>query len=58
MSDNRSTQTAKRPRCEACGEAATQQDAEGVWLCDADMAHLVEHWRLEDFSEAGAQRIL
>jgi hypothetical protein len=33
--------------CEACGEPATRLDCEGVPLCEADYAHLLEHWRLE-----------
>jgi hypothetical protein len=36
------------PVCEACGEPATRQDCEGVWLCEGDFQHLVEHWLIEE----------
>lgn len=39
-------------RCEACGEPATRQDVEGVWLCDGDFDHLMQHWMLEEFDGA------
>lgn len=31
-----------RHRCEDCGEPAYQASADGVWLCDGDMALLRE----------------
>lgn len=42
--------TAGAHRCEACGEPATRQDVEGVWLCQGDYDHLIERWRLEGFA--------
>lgn len=38
-------------RCECCGERATRQAADGVWLCEDDYQHLLEHWRLEGFMQ-------
>lgn len=34
-------------RCECCGDPATTEDIDGVPLCAADYAHLVEHQRAE-----------
>ena len=45
------------PRCIACGAPATRQDADGVWLCEGDFQHLLEHWSEfvpRDVSEAGS----
>jgi ribosomal protein L37AE/L43A len=30
------------PACEDCGEPATRQTADGVWLCDGDFDLLLE----------------
>lgn len=35
-------------RCECCGEPATRQDRDGVWLCEGDYNHLLDHWLIEE----------
>jgi hypothetical protein len=42
------TSTTGAPVCEACGEPATQQDCEGVWLCEDDYNHMINHWVQEE----------
>ena len=42
--------TADKPRCECCGVPATRTDADGIWLCEGDYTHLLEHWREEVFA--------
>jgi hypothetical protein len=51
MNDQPTPGTAK-PACEACGEHATRTDADGIWLCDGDYQHLLQHWHLEGWSRA------
>lgn len=40
--------TAEPPICECCGEPATRQDRDGVWLCEDDYRHLIDHSLIEE----------
>jgi ribosomal protein L37AE/L43A len=38
--------------CEDCGEPATRETSDGVWLCEADYQHLCDCHFADTYNEA------